>query len=415
MPPLSTNRGCTIMGRMKLTQVETLRLAEFPNLVWVRLHTDEGLAGLGETCFASQSVEAYLHEHVAPRLLGRDPRDVEAATRSLLDYLGWRGPGVEMRAISAVDIALWDLFAQACGQPLYRALGGASRPAIRTYNTCAGYRYVREARGQSSDNWGLPAAAAAGPYEDLDAFLHRADELAVSLLEQGITAMKIWPFDTFAEASDGWHIGGPDLERALEPFRRIRAAVGNRMDIMVEFHSLWRLPAAQKIARALAEFDTYWHEDPIRMDSLELLKAYAPHSKAPICASETLAGRWGFKDLLQTGVAGIVMFDLAWCGGISEARRIAALADAWQLPVAPHDCVGPVVYAASCHFSVWCPNALVQESVRAFYTGWYNELVTQVPRPVAGLIAAPPGPGLGTELLPEVWRRSDATVRASRL
>jgi L-alanine-DL-glutamate epimerase-like enolase superfamily enzyme len=185
------------------------------------------------------------------------------------------------------------------------------------------------------------------------------------------------------------------------------------MDIMVEFHSLWRLPAAQRIARALAEFDTYWHEDPIRMDSLALLRQYAQASRAPICASEILAGRWSFKDLLETGAVGVVMFDLAWCGGISEARRIAALADAWQLPVAPHDCTGPLVYLASLHFSIHAANALVQESVRAFYTGWYRELVTHVPQPANGMFAKPPGPGLGAELLPELWTREDATVRSS--
>ncbi|HEX6157755.1 MAG TPA: mandelate racemase/muconate lactonizing enzyme family protein [Burkholderiales bacterium] len=397
---------------MKITRLETLRVAEFPKILWLRLHTDQGLVGLGETSYAASAVETYLHDHVAPKVLGRDPLAVESLARSVQDYLGYRSSGVETRALSALDLALWDLFGKACKQPVYQMLGGASRPAIRTYNTCAGYRYARDTRGQVSANWGLDGRSE-GPYEDLDAFLHRADELAHSLLEQGITAMKIWPFDTYAEASDGWHISGPDLEKALEPFRRIRKAVGDKMDIMVEFHSLWRLPAAQKIARALAEFDTYWHEDPIRMDSLELLKQYAPHSKAPICGSEILAGRWSFKDFLETGVAGIVMFDLGWCGGITEARRIAALADAWQLPVAPHDCVGPLVFAASLHFSIWAPNALVQESVRAFYTGWYNELVTHVPQPAKGMLAAPPGPGFGCEILPEVWRRKDATVRVS--
>jgi L-alanine-DL-glutamate epimerase-like enolase superfamily enzyme len=397
---------------MKITRLETLRLGEFPNLVWLRLSTDQGVSGLGETSHAAQSVEAYLHEYVAPRVLGRDPLELESLTRSLAGYLGWRGSGVETRAVSAFDLALWDLYGRVCNQPLYQVLGGASRSAIRTYNTCAGYRYIRSAGGQSTRNWGLDGKSG-GPYEDLDAFLHRADELAHSLLESGITAMKIWPFDSYAEVSDGLHISSEDLQKALEPFRRIRSAVGNRMDIMVEFHSLWRLPAAQRIARALAEFDTFWHEDPIRMDSLQLLKQYAPHSKAPICASEILAGRWSFKDLLETGVAGIVMFDLAWCGGISEARRIAALADAWQLPVAPHDCTGPLVYAASVHFSIHAPNALVQESVRAFYTGWYKELVSHVPQPKRGFLERPPGPGIGCELLPEVWKREDAAVRSS--
>ncbi len=397
---------------MRIQKLETLRIGEFPNLLWLRVHTDEGLVGLGETSYAAQSVETYVHEYVAPRVLGRDPLEIEALTRSLIGYLGWRGSGVETRAASAFDIALWDLYGKVCGQPLYQVLGGASRSRVRTYNTCAGYRYIRAAGGQSTRNWGLDGKAE-GPFEDLDAFLHRADELAQSLLESGITGMKIWPFDPYAEASEGQYISAPDLERALEPFRKIRAVVGNRMDIMVEFHSLWRLLPAQRIAQALAEFDTFWHEDPIRMDSLALLKQYAPYSKAPICASEILAGRWSFKDLLETGVAGIVMFDLAWCGGISEARRIAALADAWQLPVAPHDCTGPVVYAASVHFSIHAPNALVQESVRAFYTGWYNELVTHVPRPVRGFFETPPGPGLGCELLPELWRRKDAVVRVS--
>jgi L-alanine-DL-glutamate epimerase-like enolase superfamily enzyme len=397
---------------MKIIRLETLRLGEFPNLVWLRLHTDQGVSGLGETSYAAQSVEAYLHEYVAPRVLGRDPLELEALTRSLTGYLGWRGSGVETRAVSALDLALWDLYGKLCNQPLYQVLGGASRSAIRTYNTCAGYRYIRSAGGQSTSNWGLDGKSE-GPYEDLDAFLHRADELAHSLLEQGISAMKIWPFDACAESSDGLYVSSADLEKALEPFRRIRSAVGSRMDIMVEFHSLWRLTAAQKIARALAEFDTFWHEDPVRMDSLALLKQYAPHSKAPICASEILAGRWSFKDLLETGVAGIVMFDLAWCGGVSEARRIAALADAWQLPVAPHDCTGPLVYAASVHFSIHAPNALVQESVRAFYTGWYKELVTHVPQPVRGYLEKPPGPGIGCELLPQLWRRKDAAVRSS--
>jgi galactonate dehydratase len=402
---------------MKIEKLETLRLEEFPNLLWVRVHSDAGVVGLGETHRAAPSVEAYIHEFIAPRVLGQDPLELERLTRSLTGYLGFRGSGVETRAISAFDIALWDHYARVVNQPLYQVLGGAARQSIRTYNTCAGYQYIRDTRGQTSANWGLNSRGLdgkpLGPYEDLDAFLHRADELAQSLLEEGIEAMKIWPFDTYAEQTEGMHISGSDLSSALEPFRKIRKAVGNRMDIMVEFHSLWRLPPAQRIAQALAEFDTYWHEDPIRMDSLALLKAYAPYSKAPICASEILAGRWSYKDLLETGVAGIVMFDLAWCGGIGEARRIAALADAWQLPVAPHDCTGPIVFLASLHFSIHAANALVQESVRAFYTGWYRELVTHVPQPVKGSFAKPPGPGLGAELLPELWKRKDAVVRTS--
>ncbi len=396
---------------MKITQLETIRLGEFPNILWVRIYTDEGLVGLGETFMGAAAVEAYIHEWAAPKLLGKDPLAIEARGKDIMGYLGWRGSGVETRGNSAIDIALWDIFGKAANMPVCTALGGKSRDAIRIYNTCAGYQYVRSTVNQNTSNWGLGATQ--GPYEDLQGFLTRADEVAQSLLSEGITAMKIWPFDMAAEASDGQYISSTDLDKALEPFRKIRNAVGDQMDIMVEFHSLWRLPMAQKIARALKPFNTFWHEDAIRMDSLDLLKQYAPHTDALICASETLSYKWGFKDYLQSGVAGVAMLDLSWCGGLSEARKIAAMADAWQLPVAPHDCTGPVVWAASTHLSLHAPNALVQESVRAFYSGWYKELVTELPVVNKGMISLNQKPGLGLELLPDLHLRADAIVRKS--
>ena len=397
---------------MKITAVETVRLGEFPNLVWVRLRTDEGVTGLGETFMGAAAVEAYIHESAAPKLIGRDPIQIEAINKSLINYLGWRGTGVETRGNSAIDIALWDLFGKAIGRPVCEALGGRSRDRIRVYNTCAGYKYIRDERSQAVANWGVGNSR--GPYEDLEAFLHRADELALSLLEQGITGMKIWPFDIAAERTAGWDISPAELDAALEPFAKIRKAVGNRMDIMVEFHSLWSLPMAQRLARALAQFDTYWHEDPLRLDNLADLKAYAEHSKAWVCASETLAYTHSFREYLETGVAGVAMLDLSWCGGLSEARKIAALAEAWHVPVAPHDCTGPVVYAASCHFSLHARNALIQESVRAFYTGWYTELVTELPPITKGEVTVNMKPGLGLDLLPDLDRRKDASVRTTR-
>jgi galactonate dehydratase len=397
---------------MKITQLETIRLGEFPNLLWVRVHTNDGIVGLGETFMGAATVEAYVHEWAAQKLIGKNPLHIEARNKELLGYLGWRGSGAETRGNSAIDIALWDIFGKAAKMPIHTALGGTSRDAIRIYNTCAGYQYVRSTVSQHSSNWGLGNHA--GPYEDLEGFLHRADELALSLQSEGITAMKIWPFDTAAEASDGQYISNADIERALVPFKKIRAAVGDAMDIMVEFHSLWRLPMAQKIAHALKPFNTFWHEDAIRMDSLDVLKAYAPHTDALICASETLAYKWGFKDYLQTGVAGVAMLDLSWCGGLTEARKIAAMADAYQLPVAPHDCTGPVVWTASTHLSLHAPNAFIQESVRAFYTGWYKELVTELPRVERGMISLNDKPGLGIELLPDLHKRSDAIVRISK-
>ena len=396
---------------MKITLVETIRLLEFGNLIWVRIHTDQGLVGLGETFMGASAVEAYLHDVVAPKLLGKDPLQIEARNVELSNYLGWRSAGVETRGNSAVDIALWDLFGKSHGRPVCEMLGGKSRDSIRIYNTCAGYKYIRDARAQSVANWHVGEQG--GPYEDLEGFLYRADELAHSLLEQGITAMKIWPFDIAAERSGGLDIAPDELRTALEPFAKIRKAVGDKMQIMVEFHSLWSLPMAKRLAQRLAEYGTYWHEDPFRLDHPADLKEYAAHSKAWTCASETLAYTHSFRDYLQSGAADVVMLDLSWCGGLSEARKIAGMAEAWHVPVAPHDCTGPVVYMASCHFSLHARNALIQEGVRAFYTGWYKELVTQLPLVSNGQATVADAPGLGIELLPETSKRRDAVVRST--
>jgi len=400
---------------MKVTKVETIWLEEFTNVLWIQIHTDEGLIGLGETFFGVRAVEAYVHETIAPYLLGKDPLQIDLHGRQLYGYVGYRSSGVEMRGNSALDIALWDLLGQAAGQPIYQLLGGKSRETVRTYNTCAGYRYIRNVSAQLVDNWGLDRQHLDGPYEDLDGFLHRADELALSLLEQGITGMKIWPFDPYAEASGGLYISNPDLEKALEPFRKIRSAVGNQMDIMVEFHSLWNLPTARKIAHALEEFEPFWYEDPIKADNIDALADFAASTAVPTTVSETLATRWSFREVMQANAAGVIMLDLSWCGGISEAKKIAGMAEAFQLPVAPHDCTGPVVLVASTHLSLNATNALVQESVRAFYTGWYKELVTDLPIIDNGYMDLPAKPGLGTELVPGLRDRPDAHVRVSAL
>lgn len=400
---------------MKVVRVETIRLDEFPNLLFVRLHTDEGPVGLGETFFGAQAVEAFIHETAAARILGADPLRIKQIARSLVPYVGYQGGGAELRGLSAVDIALWDIHGKASGLPLHAALGGASRDAIRVYNTCAGYRYIRTRPVQAVDNWGLPVGAPEGPYEDLDAFLNRADELALSLLDEGITGMKIWPFDAYAEAGNGTVIRAEDLDRALEPLRKIRSAVGARMDVMVELHGLWSLPAARRIVRALDEFQPSWIEDPVRPDGVDSLAEIAASTSIPIATGETLAGLASFRELLARRGAGVVILDVSWVGGISEALKIGALAESCGVPVAPHDCTGPVVLTASTHLSIHLPNAILQETVRAYYRGWYGELVTELPPIENGHIRPPAGPGLGTELQPDVPRRRDAHVRESVL
>jgi galactonate dehydratase len=399
---------------MKITVLETLRLDEFPNILWVRVHTDEGFIGLGETFYGAGAVEAHIHETLGGRLLGRDPLRLEFLNKEMLNLpLAQSSTGAEYRAASAIDIALWDLFGKFCGQPVHQLLGGLCAEKVRVYNTCAGHGYVRTRNIRPVETWNISDQES--PYEDLSAFMNRADVLAESLLEQGITAMKIWPFDPAAQETGGLYITPEQMKTAIAPFEKIRKAVGDSMEIMVEFHCLWNLPTAKKIAKALEPYAPTWFEDPIRMNSPQALAEYAQSTNVWVCASETLGSRWPFKDLLERNATHVAMVDLCWAGGLTEGRKIAALAETWHRPFAPHDCTGPVGFAAAVHASFSQPNTLIQESVRAFYTGWYRDLVTAVPKIEKGFVYPMEGIGLCVDLQPAVFERADLHVRRSHL
>ncbi|NDL64017.1 mandelate racemase/muconate lactonizing enzyme family protein [Acerihabitans arboris] len=397
---------------MKITKIETFRLHEHANLLWVEVHTDEGQVGLGETFRGAEAVEAYIHAICAPMLLGKDPLQIERHNKTLLrGYLGFNGSGVETRAASALDIALWDIFGKAAQLPLYQLLGGLCHDRMRAYNTCAGINF--NSRGEQRRTITTGGTAPRTRYDDQVAFVDYPDELAQSLVEEGFSAMKIWPFDSVALQSDGQYIGARDIRRALEPFDKIRRAVGDNIEIMCEFHSLWNTTAALAIARELGQYNILWAEDPIKMDSPQALADYRRLSGLPVCGSETLATRGTFRDLLAADALDYVMIDLSWCGGISEAKKIAALAEAYQKPIAPHDCTGPVVLMASLHLGLSSPNAIFQEVVRAYLAGFYPELVTVLPELQRGYLLPPAGAGLGTELSAGLKARPDCITRSS--
>jgi L-alanine-DL-glutamate epimerase-like enolase superfamily enzyme len=379
---------------VKITAIETLRPAVQPNLTLVLLHTDEGVAGLGEAFFAASAVEAYLHDNVAPILLGLENPTPERVARRLSPYLGYQGAGVETRSLGAIDIALWDLLGKRARLPVVDLLGGAVRDRVPIYNTCAGPGYVSNSSRQESGNWGLGGS---GRYEDLEAFLHRPAELARELAAEGIPGMKVWPFDLAGERSGGTDISSQDLAEGVAVIEAIRGAVP-AMDIMVELHGLWNLRAATKICRALAPLQPFWVEDPLRPDAVDALARLADDVEVPIATGETCVGRRGFLPLLERGAVSVVTADLQWTGGLTEARKIASLADTFGVPIAPHDCTGPVTFAACVHLVSSQPNGLVQETVRAFLRTWYRELVEGLPEIRDGHIAPTGEPGLGVRL-----------------
>ncbi len=393
---------------MRLTALETLRPDFQPNVLLLRLHTDEGLVGLGETFFSPDAAEAYLHAAVAPTLVGMsDPRP-ERVRRLLTPYVGYQGGGVETRALGAVDIALWDLLGRQSGLPVADLLGGPVRDDIDVYNTCAGPGYVSTSGRQESANWGVGAA---GRYEDLDGFLHRPGELAKELLAEGIGGLKVWPFDTAAERTRGNEISPTELDSGVRCLAAIRDAVGLDMRLMVELHGLWNRPTAERICAAVAPYQPFWVEDPLRGDQVEAFGRLSSAVDVPIATGETCIGRRGFLPLLQTGALDVVTVDVQWTGGITEARKVATLADTYAVPVAPHDCTGPVSFAACAHLVMSQPNGLIQETVRAFLRTWYADLVTGLPEVVDGRIAIGPEPGLGIRLVDGLADRADVRQR----
>ncbi|HUX85967.1 MAG TPA: mandelate racemase/muconate lactonizing enzyme family protein [Chloroflexota bacterium] len=367
---------------MRITKIETIQLQEQARVLWVQVYTDNGLVGLGETYYAPSVVAAAIHDWFGPLLIGRNPHEVERLWEQMFrlsDHAGYGG--AEMRAISALDIALWDIKGQALGVPVYELLGGAVRQRVPVYAT--GF-----------------------PYEG-------AADHARRLLDEGITAMKGGPTIPLALASDGQYLSPTDLDRALRPFREIREAVGMEMQFANDAHAKWNLPIAIRIAQAMEPLEPMWQEDLTPLLNPDALLRLQEATRTPVCISERLLTRWQLRQFIENGAARIVMPDLIWTGGISETHKVAILASAHQVPFAPHDATGPVNIFACAQICISSPNAMMQEHVPAFYKGWYNDIVDPNLDIRDGYLHAPERPGVGTRLKAGLRDRPDAIVRVS--
>lgn len=371
---------------MKITRVETIQVPEYRHILWVRIHTDEGLVGLGETYLYADPAKALIERIYGPGfLVGRDPFQIEAHWRAMFNqsnFFGWGG--AEMRAMSAIDIALWDILGQASGQPIYQLLGGACRDRIRIYNTCGGEK-------------------------NFD-FMKNADEYAQDLLSTGVRAMKIWPLDGLAQQTGGHYISPSDLKRGLEPVRKIRAAVGDEMDIAMEFHGHWDLHCAVQIAQALEEYQVMWLEEMMQPDNLDAYEHLSRATRLPLTVSERLLTRYQFLPVMQRGIARIIMPDVEWCGGISEGKKIATMAEAYQLPVAFHNYGGPILNVASAHVAASIPNLMILETGRNLLSNWTSDIITNPIVIENGIMALPKGAGLGIALSETLLRRKDVII-----
>jgi len=394
---------------MKITQIRTIHFTNFPNITFLELRTDSGIVGLGETYYTPRSVSTYIEEVLAPQLLNADPLQIEQFWRRAYDGSHVYGnKGLEMRCLSAVDIALWDILGQHAGQPVWQMLGGNSHPdGVLVYNTCASAGYAQGTPGVARKN----APVLAQQYRDYEAWHEDAGKLAKSLLDMGITGMKIWPFDPFALTNRGQTISWQEVDAGLRPWKQIRDAVGLEMDVILEGHGYWALQPARRIAEALEPYKPALLEDLMKPDNPRTLAKLRESTRTPICASELLMNRYAIEELLQADACDVVMTDVAWSGGITEARKIANMAETANMGVIFHDCTGPVTLAAALHLAVHCTNTWMQEIVRAYTLGYYLDLVDHAFVVENSRMQAPNRPGLGLALRQEAFTREDCVVR----
>jgi len=380
---------------MRITQVDTVYCRNRadapwqPHWTWVRLHTNTGLVAIGETYPRNAVEAAAVHAALAPVLLRRDPRDIDRLWMDFYRTFDYQVTGGgEMRALSAVDLALWDLLGKSLGLPVYRLLGGRSNPRVRVYNTCFPYKYD---------------------------FNKEPEKIMQELIDtRGIRAIKIWPFDAAARRNANQFITPQDIDQALTPVRKLRDAFGGQIDILMEFHSNWDLASAIRIAKSLEPYQPMWLEDMLLPGNFHQYRQLAEATSLPLTISERMAGRFAFAELLEARAAKYVMFDVCWCGGVSEARKIAQMAEAYHLPVAPHTAGGPLLFYATTHLTAALTNVAIQESCQVFYERDWKQFLVDPIAPSDGYISAPEAPGFGMEVQPDVWKHPAAVIQSTK-
>ena len=349
---------------------------------WVRLHTDNGLIGTGETYPYSNAEIGALKDY-SRQLLGRDPRDIDGVWRNYYKAMSMRNAGgADMRTLSAINMAQLDILGQVTGLPLYRLLGGRTRSQVRVYNTTTNY--------WSMDNMRM------GP----DTL-----KIAAFLIERGVTAMKIYPFN----GRDNY-LTNQAMESGMAWIKDIRNKYGEGMDIAVDLWGGFDFTSAQRIARALEPYNVLYLEDPMLNANVHAYAKLAQETSVPICMSETLATRYEYREFFEQRACDVVMYDLTWCGGVSEAKKIADMADTYLIPTSPHTCGGPLLYFCSAHLCMAVPNFLIMESNYWKYTYQFPYFVSNVPVPVKGSVTAPELPGIGAQIKPEIFTNGAAIV-----
>ena len=353
---------------MKITKVETLlSYAGRCNLLFVKICTDANVTGIGEaTLEGKETSVASAIKEFSRYLIGKDPERIEHHWQVMYRGSFWRGGAVITSAISGIDQALWDIKGKVYGVPVYELLGGPVRNKIRFYT---------HARGDNPEELA---------------------ESARSLVRKGWDALKYLVTGPF---ENGAVFKRKDLEMAGERMRMVREAVGDDVDIMLDCHGRFTSADAIKVGMLVEPYKPLFFEEPVPPEDVDAMVKVSRSLRIPIATGERLYTRWGFKELLYKHAVDVIQPDLCHAGGISEVRRIAALAEIFYVKVAPHNPLGPVATAACVQLDAAIPNFLIQEvAPYERIAPWVNRFVREPIRIEHGYATLPKEPGLGVEL-----------------
>jgi len=342
------------------------------NYIFVKLYTDEGLTGVGEATLgvADETMIAYLEGAARRHIIGSDPFNIEDLCLRMFRDDFWRGGIFSNSGISAVEIACWDIVGKACGQPIYKLLGGACRDRIKAYAN-GWYKVERK------------------PEE-----FARAVE---QVLAKGYRALKLDPF-----GAGTYELDRKEKLLSISLVEAVRAAAGEDVEIMIEGHGRFSPVTAIELARELEPFKPTWFEEPVPPDNIQALSKVAGKINIPIAAGERSLTRYGFRELLETGAVDIIQPDLIHAGGILEVKKIAAMADSYYVTVAPHNSQGPICTAASVHLDACITNFKIQECFDDFEQPYLREAVPGAFRVEDGYFKLPERSGLGVDINEEV-------------
>jgi len=352
---------------MKITDIRTFVVDCFrTNWAFVKVYTDEGISGVGEATleYKEKSLVGAV-EHIKDVLVGQDPANIEKIAHDLYRDSYWRSGPVLMSALSAVEMALWDIKGKALGVPVYQLLGGKCHEKVRIY----------------VNGW---FAGAKTPEE--------FGEKAKIAVQRGITAMKWDPF-----GKSYLEISNKDLDTALRCIAAVRDAAGPGVDLLIEGHGRFNVPTGIKIAQELDQFKPMWFEEPVPPDNLEALKAVRDKSPVAISAGERLYNLREYKDLFEMRAADYIQPDISHAGGLMELKKIAAVAEAYYIPFAPHNPSGPVANAASLQLAACCNNFSILEIMYSDVP-WRADVTNEELRYEDGYMYIPDKPGLGIEI-----------------